>query len=143
MERDGRATAKWLLEPTDDGAPLRVGILGWLVLINGIRIGIQCISGETSLGMWPSIVFGGCTVAIGWAIITGRPIGLAGGFLAWSVHIISGFLGILNSGTVEDDVDLLLGIGAATTLWLTGLWILYRRSDFFLEHAATDSEPVE
>ncbi|WP_226482159.1 hypothetical protein [Natrinema amylolyticum] len=143
MERDGRATAKWLLEPAANGAPLSVGILGWIVLINGIRIGIRGSSGETAFGIWPSIVLGGGTVALGWTIITGRPIGLAGGFLAWSVHITSGFFGVLNAGTVEGDVDLLLGIVAAATLWLTGLWILYRNRDFFLEHVATDSEPIE
>ncbi|AGB29988.1 hypothetical protein C488_18990 [Natrinema pellirubrum DSM 15624] len=141
MERDGRATAKWLLEPTADGAPLSVGILGWLVLINGMRIGSQGIVSPLENG--PAIVVGVCTIGIGWTILTGRPIGLAGGFLGWSLHITLGFFGVLNAGTVEDDVDLLLGIVAAATLWLTGLWILYRHRGFFLEHVATDCEPVE
>ncbi|WP_229504741.1 hypothetical protein [Natrinema versiforme] len=124
-------------------APLSVGILGWLILLNGIRIAIRGSSGAPSLGTWPSIVVGGCTVALGWTIITGRPIGLAGGFLTWSYHVIAGFFGVLNAGTVEDNTDLLLGIVTATTLWLTGLWILYKHREFFLEHVATESEPVE
>lgn len=132
-----------ILEPNTNTAPLSVGILGWLVLINGVRIGIQGINGDDLLGIWPAIVFSACTVVIGWTIITGRPIGLAGGFLAWSGHIISGFFGILATRTLENDVDLLLGVVAAVTLWLTGLWILYRHRGFFLDHAATDSEPVE
>ncbi|MFA9502836.1 hypothetical protein ACERIM_08625 [Natrinema sp. H-ect1] len=142
MERDRRATGNWLLEPTADGAPLGVGILGWLVLINGIQIGIQGISEDTPLGLWPAIVVGACTVGIGWTIITGRPIGLAGGVLAWSGHILSGFFGILGARTLESDVDLLLGVVAAVALWLTGLWILYRHKGFFLDHVATDSESV-
>ncbi|ELZ15875.1 hypothetical protein C478_04034 [Natrinema thermotolerans DSM 11552] len=142
MERDGRATAKWLLEPTADGAPLSVEILGWLIFVNGLRIGIGGISGETSRWTWPVIVVGGCTAAIGWTIITGRPIGLAGGVLAWSGHILSGFFGILGARTLESDVDLLLGVVAAVALWLTGLWILYRHKGFFLDHVATDSESV-
>ncbi len=116
---------------------------GWLILINGIRNGIQAISGENPLEIWPAIVFSVCTVGIGWTIITGRPIGLAGGFLGWSFHITGGFLGILDSGTVQGNDDLLLSAVAATTLWLTGLWILYKHRAFFLEHAAADAEPVE
>ncbi|OAQ53064.1 hypothetical protein HTG_09540 [Natrinema mahii] len=143
MERDGRATAKWLLEPTADGTPFSVGILGWLILINGMRNGIQAISGENPLEIRPAIVISVCTVGIGWTIITGRPIGLAGGVLGWSLHITGGFLGILDSGTVQGDDDLLLSAVAATTLCLTGLWILYKHRGFFLEHAATDSEPLE
>ncbi|QSW86356.1 hypothetical protein [Natrinema longum] len=140
MSRTIPTTGRWGLEPNANEAPLSVGILGWIVLIDGLRIGIHGISGETTLGMWPAIVFGGCTVAIGWTIITGRPIGLAGGFLAWSFHITVGFFRVLNSGTVEDDVDLLLGIMTATTLWLVGLWFLYRHRAFFLEHAAPDCD---
>ncbi|WP_226004794.1 hypothetical protein [Natrinema salinisoli] len=140
MGRDLRGIAEWLLEPSVDEAPLGVGILGWLVLFNGIRIVVRGSSGETSLGIWPSVVFGGCLVALAVSIVTGRPIGLGGGVLAWSVHITAGFFGVLESGTVEDDVDLLLGIVAATTLWATGVWILYGNMDFFLEHTAPESK---
>ncbi|RZH68861.1 hypothetical protein [Natrinema altunense] len=136
-------TRSGLLEPNTNETPLSVGILGWLILINGIRNGIQAISGENPLEIWPAIVFSVCTVGIGWTIITGRPIGLAGGFLGWSFHITGGFLGILDSGTVQGNDDLLLSAVAATTLWLTGLWILYKHRAFFLEHAAADAEPVE
>lgn len=134
---------RWLLKPNENETPLSVGILGWIVLLNGIRISIQGISGETAIGMWPSITVGGCLVAIAWTVITGRPIGLAGGFLSWSSHLLLGFFGILESGTLEDEVDFLLGIMVVTILWVIGIGILYRNRDFFLKHAATESEPVE
>ncbi|ELY78774.1 hypothetical protein [Natrinema pallidum] len=136
-------TRSGLLEPNTNTAPLSVGILGWLVLINGIRIGSQSISGDNLLGIWPAIVVGVCAIGLGWTLITGRPIGLAGGVLGWSLHITLGFFEVLDSGTVQDDVDLLLSVVAAATLWLTGLWILYKHRAFFLEHAAADAEPVE
>lgn len=134
---------KWFLKSEGNKAPLSVGFLGWLVLLNGIRIAIRGSTAETSGSVWLSIGGGGLIVCIGWLILTGRPIGLAGGFLGWSFHITGGFLGILDSGTVQGDDDLLLSAVAATTLWLTGLWILYKHRAFFLEHAATDSEPLE
>jgi hypothetical protein len=140
MGRDLRGIAEWLLEPSADEAPLGVGLLGWLVLFNGIRVIVRASSGEIGLGMWLSIAVGGCLIGLAVLIGTGRPIGLAGGVLAWSFHITVGFFGVLESGTVEDDGDLLLGIVAATTLWITGLWILYRNRAFFFEPAATESE---
>ncbi|MDF9747347.1 hypothetical protein [Natrinema salsiterrestre] len=142
MGRDLRGIAEWLLEPSTGEAPLGVGLLGWLVLFNGIRIIVRGSSGETVPGMWPAIAVGGCLVTLAVVIVTGRPIGLASGVLAWSFHITLGFFGVLESGTVEDDVDLLLGIVAATTLWVTGLWILYRNADFFLAADPSDAEPA-
>ncbi|AFO55762.1 MULTISPECIES: hypothetical protein [unclassified Natrinema] len=130
-----------MLEPNTNDTPFSVGILGWLVLLNGLRIGSQGIVSPLENG--PAIVVGVCTVGIGWTLITGRPVGLAGGFLGWSFHITAGGVEILDSGTVQDDGDLLLGVMTAITLWLVGLWVLYKHRAFFLEHAAADAEPVE
>ncbi|ELZ02270.1 hypothetical protein C482_05311 [Natrialba chahannaoensis JCM 10990] len=66
-----------------------------------------------------------------------------GGFLAWSFHIIVGFLGVLESGPVKDEGNLPLGLVAAIALWMVGLWVLYRNREFFLEHAAPNSESGE
>ncbi|SEQ76494.1 hypothetical protein [Natrinema salaciae] len=138
MGRGLRGTAEWLLEPSTTDGPAGMQILGVLALLLGAEYGFAAITTDTTLGTVRYIFLGGWLLAAGWGVVTGRPIGLAGGFLAWSFQITSGFFGLLESGTVTDHVDLLLASGTAAGLWIAGVWVLYRNRDFFLEHTAPE-----